>query len=199
MSLSHSRLSLRLALAFGVVLLVTSAAAAIGVWRLAGLRGIADDLGGASAARALLAQELHAIVVLSSARAEALLVADEPGFVARVEADRKATSARSTEVRKRLDALATDAESQRLFGAIDAAGNAFRGVRDDLVRRRKAGEAIAPGAIATGLRPAARSYEDAVNALAAHQRGRVAATRAAADDSARQGIALLLAGSLLGR
>ena len=42
---------------------------------------------------------------------------------ARIDADRKATSARSSEVRKRLDELAADAESQALFDAIDKAGN----------------------------------------------------------------------------
>ena len=71
--LSRLRLAPRLALAFGLVMLVTSLAAGIGIWRLDKLQDIANDLGGASAQRALLARELHAIVVLSSARAEALM------------------------------------------------------------------------------------------------------------------------------
>eukprot|EP01036_Dinobryon_divergens_P043873 gene43873-58481_t len=70
MSISHARVAVRLALAFGVVCLVMSLSAAVGIWRLAGLQDIADDLGGVSSERALLARELHAIVVLSSARAE---------------------------------------------------------------------------------------------------------------------------------
>ena len=36
-------------------------------------------------------------------------------------------------MRKRLDDLAADPESQALFDAIDKAGNGFRAVRDDLV------------------------------------------------------------------
>lgn len=55
-SISHARVAVRLALAFGVVCLVMSLSAAVGIWRLAGLQDIADDLGGASSERALLAR-----------------------------------------------------------------------------------------------------------------------------------------------
>ena len=96
MSISHARVAVRLALAFGVVCLVMSLSAAVGIWRLAGLQDIADDLGGASSERALLARELHAIVVRSSARAETLLEIDNPAYATRIDADRKATSARSS-------------------------------------------------------------------------------------------------------
>ena len=198
MSISHARVAVRLALAFGVVCLVMSLSAAVGIWRLAGLQDIADDLGGASSERALLARELHAIVVLSSARAETLLEIDNPAYAARIDADRKTTSARSSEVRKRLDELAADPESQALFDAIDKAGNGFRTVRDDLVKRRKAGEALPPDAIANQLRPAADAYAASVNKLAEYQRQRVAEAREAAARSESQGITLLAAGSLVG-
>ena len=137
-------------------------------------------------------------MVLSSARAETLLEIDNPAYAARIEADRKTTSVRSSEVRKRLDELAADAESQALFDAIDKAGNGFRTVRDDLVKRRKAGEALPPDAIANQLRPAADAYAAAVNKLAEFQRQRVAEAREAAARSERQGITLLAAGSLVG-
>src|SRR5450830_1082572 len=187
---SQIRLAPRLALAFGVVCLVMSLAAAIGVWRLVQLQGIADDLGGDSSERALLARELHAIVVISSSRAETLLLIDNPAFAARIDADRKATSARSAEVRKRLDALATDAASRDLFTAIDQAGNVFREARDKLVKQRAAGETIAEDAIRTLLRPAAERYAAAVDQLAE--------ARAAALSSQRQGISLLVTGSVVG-
>ena len=199
MSISHARVAVRLALAFGVVCLVMSLSAAVGIWRLAGLQDIADDLGGASSERALLARELHAIVVLSSARAETLLEIDNnPSYAARIDADRKITSARSSEVRKRLDELAADPASQALFDAIDKAGNGFRTVRDDLVKRRKAGEALPPDAIGKQLRPAADAYAAAVDKLADYQRQRVAEARAAAARSESQGITLLAAGSVVG-
>jgi len=198
MSLSQTRVAFRLALAFGVVCLVMSLSAAVGIWRLGELQDIADDLGGNSSERALLARELHAIVVLSSVRAETLLEIDNPAYTARIDADRKVTSARSAEVRKRLDELAEDPQSQRLFDAIDKAGNQFRSVRDDLVKRRKAGEALPADAIAGSLRPAADAYAKAVDELAEYQRQRVADARAAAMRSERQGKLLLAAGSAVG-
>ncbi len=198
MSLHNARLSLRLALAFGAVCLVMSLASAVGAWRLMNLQDLADDLGGPSAERALLAQELEAIVVLSAARAESLLEVDNPAYAARVDADRKITSARSTEVRKRLEALAYDDESRRLFAAIDEAGNGFRAARDALIKRRQAGEALPPDAVGQQLRPAADRYAAAVNAMAAYQRKRVAEDREAAGASERQGIVLLGGGVALG-
>ncbi len=198
MSLNNARLSLRLALAFGAVCLVMSLASAVGAWRLMNLQNLADDLGGPSAERALLAQELEAIVVLSAARAESLLEVDNPVYAARVDADRKRTSARSAEVRKRLEALAEDDESRRIFASIDATGNGFRTARDALVKRRQAGETLPPEAVGQLLRPAADRYAAAVNDMAAYQRKRVAQDREAASASERQGIALLGGGVVLG-
>ncbi|MDA8452316.1 methyl-accepting chemotaxis protein [Acidovorax sp. NCPPB 3859] len=198
MSLNNARLSLRLALAFGAICLVMSLAAGVGIWRLMNLQDIADDLGGESSERALLARELHSIVVLSSARAEALLEVGSPEYTARVDADRKQTSARSTEVRKRLEALAEDAESRRIFKDIDTAGNGFRAARDDLVKRRRSGETLPPDAVGKLLRPAADRYAAAVEEMADYQRKRVAEARARAGESEQQGIVLLVGGSLLG-
>ena len=163
MNFSRARLAPRLALAFGLVCLVMALASVIGIWRLIELRDLADDLGGNGAERALLARELQAIVVVSASRAETLLeVTDNPAYVVRIDADRKKTSARSEQVRKRLDELTGDEASNRLFSAIDTAGGAFRTVRDGLVARRKAGETLPPDAIAGSLRPAADAYARAV-------------------------------------
>ena len=195
---SRSRLRPRLALSFGLVCLVMVAASGVGVWRLAQLQAIADDLGGASSERALLARELHAIVVISASRAETLLLLDNADYAKRIEADRKITSQRSSVVRKRLEELAGDDESRRLFEAIDQAGNAFREVRDQLVKQRESGQAVAEATIGSALRPAADRYAQAVDQLAEYQRHRVEEARAAAASSERQGIALLVFGSLGG-
>ena len=87
---SPTHVAVRLAVAFGVVCLVMSLSAVVGIWRLDGLQDIVDDLGSASSERALLARELHAIVVLSFARAETLQEIDNnPTCAARMDADRK--------------------------------------------------------------------------------------------------------------
>jgi methyl-accepting chemotaxis protein len=178
--------------------MVMALAAGIGVWRLVELQGLADDLGGDSSERALLARELQAIVVISASRAETLLEMDNPAYAARIDADRKATSARSEVVRKRLEELATDEASKRLFIAIDSAGTKFRNVRDGLVKRRKAGETLPPDAVGNSLRPAADAYAKSVEDLAEYQRQRVAAARAEAEHSGNTGVALLISGILLG-
>ncbi|MEP7101955.1 MAG: methyl-accepting chemotaxis protein [Burkholderiales bacterium] len=191
---ARMRVASRLALAFGLVLVVTSAAAAIGIWRLDRLQDLADDLGGVSTQRALLARELHAIVVLSSYRAETLLNIDDAAFAARVNADRKLTSARSEVVRKQLEQLADDATTKELFVKIDAAGSGFRKVRDQLVKRKEGGEKVAGDEIQKTLRPAADAYAAAVDELAAYQANRVEASRLAAGKSEREGVTMLAAG-----
>ena len=195
---SRMRLAPRLALAFGLVMLVTSLAAGIGIWRLDRLQDIANDLGGASSQRALLARELHSIVVLSSARAETLLQIDDAEFAARINADRKLTSARSEVVRKALEDLADTDRTKELFGVIDEAGGKFRGVRDGLVKRKAAGEKVAGDDIAGKLRPAADAYAKAVDDLAAYQAQRVEEARAAAGRSEREGITMLSIGIAAG-
>ena len=192
------RLAPRLALAFGLVLLVTFIASGTAMWRLDRLQDIADDLGGASSERALLARELHAIVVLSSSRAETLLQIDDAAYAARINADRKLTSARSEVVRKRLDELADNERTKQLFGAIDAAGAKFRDVRNDLVKRKEAGTKLAGDEVQKVLRPAADAYAQAVDELALYQKQRVDEARVAAARSERDGIVMLATGALLG-
>jgi len=192
------RLAPRLALAFGLVLLVTLIASGTAMWRLDRLQDIADDLGGASSERALLARELHAIVVLSSSRAETLLQIDDAAYAARINADRKITSARSEVVRKRLDDLADNERTKQLFATIDAAGAKFRDVRNDLVKRKTAGDKLAGDEIQKQLRPAADAYSQAVDELALYQKERVDAARASAARSERDGIMMLAGGAVMG-
>ncbi|MDB5816650.1 MAG: hypothetical protein JWQ11_290 [Rhizobacter sp.] len=190
------RLVPRLALAFGVVLLVTFVANGVGIWRLDRLQDIADDLGGTSSERALLARELHAIVVLSSARAETLLQVDNAALEKTINADRKITSARSEVVRKRLEELVDTDRTKDLFTSIDAAGDKFRDTRNKLVKAKEAGNVPGTEQLAA-LRATADAYAQSVDDLALYQKQRVDEARAAAATSERNGIQMLLGGSLV--
>jgi methyl-accepting chemotaxis protein len=192
------RVTPRLALAFGLVLLVNFAGIGLGIWRLERLQAVADELGSTAAERALLAQELHAIVAISAERAQTLMRVDDPAYAATIGADRKATSARSEVVRKRLESLADTPRTHELFAAIDVAGNHFRDVRNALVKRREGGEAVAGDEIQRTLRPAADDYSAAVDALARYQQERVAEGRAAATRSRDDGVLVLGLGAALG-
>jgi len=192
------RITPRLALAFGLVLLVNFVGIGLGIWRLDRLQAVAEELGSTSAERALLAQELHAIVVISAERAQTLLRVDDAAWAAVIGADRKATSARSEVVRKRLETLTDTQRTRDLFQAIDVAGNHFRDVRNGLVKRKDGGEAVPGDEIQKTLRPAADAYASAVDALAQYQQERVAQGRAAAAQSRSDGIAVLVTGATLG-
>jgi methyl-accepting chemotaxis protein len=192
------RITPRLALVFGIVLLVNFAGIGLGIWRLDRLQAVADELGGTAAERALLAQELHAIVVISAERAQTLMRVDDAAYAAAIGADRKATSARSEVVRKRLDALADTQRTHDLFSAIDVAGNRFRDVRNTLVKRKEGGDSVTGDEIQRTLRPAADAYAGAVDELAHYQQERVAEGRSAAAHSRDDGVFVLAVGATLG-
>ncbi|GAA0740272.1 methyl-accepting chemotaxis protein [Ideonella azotifigens] len=192
------RLRARLSLCLAGVTLLMALASAVGAWRLRVLSDVAAELGGVAAERALLARELHAIVEISSFRAEALLVSDDKALATRVGADRKRTSERSAELRKRLESLLDDAQSLALMKQIDAAGNQFRDVRTALVKRDAEGSHVSTEEIEQKLRPAAAAYAKAVDELAKHEASLVEEKRADAVASARTGEALLLAGVVAG-
>ena len=195
---SRMRVTRRLAVAFAVVLLVNFAGIGLGIWRLDRLQAVAEELGGTAAERALLAQELHAIVVISAERAQTLMRVDDAGYAAAIGADRKATSARSEVVRKRLEALADTQRTRDLFAAIDAAGNRFRDVRNALVKRKEGGESVSGDEIQRTLRPAADAYAAAVDDLAHYQQQRVIEGREAATRSRDDGVFVLVVGAALG-
>ncbi|WP_077038146.1 methyl-accepting chemotaxis protein, partial [Pelomonas sp. KK5] len=196
--LERFRLAPRLALGFGLVLILMSLTVLLGMWRLAQLRDIADELGGASAERALLARELHAIVVISAERAETLLVTDNPDYAKHINEVRKATSDRSAEVRKRLEALSDTEQGSALYKKIDVAGEAFRVARNALVKQREGGKPVSDDDARNVLRPAASAYAKAVDDYAEYERDDVLASRDAAIASAEAGRNLLVTGIVLG-
>ncbi|MFN6995401.1 MAG: methyl-accepting chemotaxis protein [Aquincola tertiaricarbonis] len=192
------RLRARLTLCLAAVAGLMTMASGVGIWRLQQLGNAAAQLGGAAAERAMLARELHGIVEISAFRAEALLASDDKALAARVDADRKRTSKRSAELRKRLESLIDDERSAGLMKDIDSAGDRFREVRTALVKRDAAGEKVTAAELESQLRPAAGAYVEAVDALARHEADLVAAQRDQAVASARTGQGLLLAGVLAG-
>lgn len=192
------KLRARLTLCLAAVAVLMTLASGVGIWRLQTLGDVTSQLGGPAAERAVLARELHGIVEISAFRAEALLASDDKALATRVDADRKRTSKRSAELRKRLESLIDDEQSAALMKAIDAAGDRFRDVRTAMVKRDAAGEKVSAAELENQLRPAAAAYSDAVDALARHEAALVEQQRDAALASARAGQGLLLAGVLAG-
>ena len=93
MSISNLRVAVRLALAFAVVCLVMSLAAAVGIWRLSGLQQIADELGGPASERAVLARDAaHSATQPQVHPVLAHLVGDEVAHILVEAAQRQAVA-----------------------------------------------------------------------------------------------------------
>jgi methyl-accepting chemotaxis protein len=94
--MNNLKIGARLGLAFGLVLLITAAIAALGVWRLAVLKDASVQIANIEMERNALAQEWKAAIDLNWVRASASLKATDDGYVQSLSADMAATSQRAS-------------------------------------------------------------------------------------------------------
>ncbi|WP_232834366.1 MCP four helix bundle domain-containing protein [Rhodoferax ferrireducens] len=95
----------RLALAFGLVLLITAIIAAIGVWRLGTLKAAAQQIASTELERNSLAQRWTADINLNWVRASSALKTSDAAYIDALQTDMAATSKSVGEAQKKLEAL----------------------------------------------------------------------------------------------
>ncbi|PJI97997.1 methyl-accepting chemotaxis protein [Acidovorax sp. 69] len=155
--MNNLKIGARLSLAFGLVLLITAAIAAIGVWRLAVLKDASIRIANVEMERNALAQEWKAAIDLNWVRASASLKATDGGYIESLSSDMAATSLRASEVQKKLEALIDDATEKALMDRVATARAAYVGARAKLLERKKAGEDVF-ALVDRDLKPLASAY-----------------------------------------
>ena len=95
--MNNLKIGARLSLAFGLILLITAAIAATGVWRLAVLKEASNRIATVEMERNALAQEWKAAIDLNWVRASASLKATDAGYIQSLTADMATTSQRASE------------------------------------------------------------------------------------------------------
>ena len=154
---NNLKIGTRLSLAFGLVLLITAAIAAIGVWRLAELKDASVRIANVEMQRNALAQEWKAAIDMNWVRAAASLKSTDAGQIASLTTDMAATSQRASEVQKKLEALIVDATEKQLLERVAVTRSAYVGARAKLLERKKAGEDVAT-LVDSDLKPLATVY-----------------------------------------
>ncbi|KRB41106.1 methyl-accepting chemotaxis protein [Acidovorax sp. Root70] len=155
--MSNLKIGARLSLAFGLVLLITAAIAATGVWRLAVLKEASVHISTVEMERNALAQEWKAAIDLNWVRASASLKATDAGYIQSLTADMAATSQRASAAQKKLEALVDDATERSLMERVAVARVAYVDARAKLLERKKAGEDVF-ALVDSDLKPLAATY-----------------------------------------
>ncbi len=155
--MNNLKIGARLSLAFGLILLITAAIAATGVWRLAVLKEASSRIATVEMERNALAQEWKAAIDLNWVRASASLKATDAGYIQSLTADMAATSQRASEAQKKLEALVDDPVEKSLMERVAVTRKAYVDARAKLLDRKKAGEDVF-ASVDSDLKPLATAY-----------------------------------------
>ena len=165
--MNHLKIGARLSLAFALVLLITAAIAALGVWRLGVLKDASVQIATTEMERNALAQDWKAAIDLNWVRASASLKATDAGYIESLAADMTATSQRASVAQKKLEGLSDDASEKALMDRIATARSAYVGARAKLLERKKSGEDVF-ALVDSDLKPLANNYLTALADMADH-------------------------------
>ena len=195
-SFSSLRLGPRLALGFGAIVLLCVVAVGFGIDRIATMRELSEQLGTIDVEKLSLSERWGRSIEANTARNWVVVFATNEQIKNRVRADiKKAVDAQTVRL-KRLQEIATSDKDKQLLDDISKQRDIYQTMRNDLLKRKDAGEDIA-GEVIDKLFPAADAYQDVVEKLIQRQRDSMAETKVRAEEAARAAtIALSLGGGL---
>jgi methyl-accepting chemotaxis protein len=177
------RIGTRLALAFMLVLTITTTVSVLGVWRLGTLKDTSQQIATLEMQRSLLAQRWASQISINWVRASAALKTRDTVYIDALTKDMAATSKAISEDQKELESLIADAEGKELLAAVAKHRKTYVDARAALIKRQQAGEDIL-GAVDNDLRPLAETYLKAVDQVAVHARQMLADTQEKANATA---------------
>jgi methyl-accepting chemotaxis protein len=197
MKLSDIRLATRLGLAFGVVLLLVLAMAAVGGLQLRRIQ-LANAEQSAVEAQGMAVGDWRRETEINLVRSLVLAKGGNSSTLRDLLAEpMKATSLRITGLKELLDKLITEPQARALFDAVASQRKSYSTVRDDLFKRQKMGDVAGVEEDADKLlAPAAKAYLSSIEALASHLSATVKTSSEAQDRMMRN--ATIWLGALAG-
>ncbi len=186
------KIGARLALAFGIVLLILAATAAVGVWRLRDLANTTRVLATVDSQKLMLAQEWRNQVDLNWARTHALLLEADMSRMDMWDAELADGAKNTADVEKRLSALVVDSTGRALIAKVEAAAAAYAKSSAELKTTRRNGTDVFFD-IDGFLKPQSKAYRQAIHALDEHQQKIYDASVVAATANAVKGERIMMA------
>ncbi|WP_439606199.1 methyl-accepting chemotaxis protein [Hydrogenophaga sp.] len=196
MKLNDIKVGSRLALAFGLVLLITAVITGIGVWRLQELAQTTRQLATIDNEKLQLAVQWRQTIDLNWVRTRAAILDSDTSRIAAWQADMDKTSEVTLASRKRIIELVQTDVGKQLIADIDAAREAYRTPRANVMKARKAGEDVT-AALERDLKPLAEAYVNSILKLEQRQQAIYDATLKEAEENASSGRTILITGGVL--
>ena len=168
MTFSNLKVGLRLGLAFGAILCITTAIALAGMWRIAALQEASEHVATQEIEQQTLVEDWASNIRLNWVRTEAALKAIDRAYVEQLDADMAATTKDTERKLERITALVQDAQGQTLLAAIDKARKTYGDRRELIQQAHRGGEPDVAGMVDRDLRPLAQQYIQALDHLRAH-------------------------------
>ncbi|RJX30841.1 MAG: HAMP domain-containing protein [Oxalobacter sp.] len=191
--MKNFRIGARLAIGFAVVLLLMTAIAGIGVWRLQEVGVAADRMIKEALYRERKAEDWVTATTANGVRTIALMKSTDPDDQKYFQAEIKKTSARITVIQKDLNAMQKTADEEKLFAVMGEKRKAYLGLRDDIIKVKLAGrDAEAKNMVATKMIPALDEYVQSVEKVLEYQKVQIDKTAASIDANYRTGRWMLI-------
>jgi len=195
MQLHHLKVGPRLGLAFGLVLCITVALAALGAWRLHDLAGMTEQLTSTDNERLRATEAWHHTIDINWVRTRAALLDADNRHLQEWQAEMEQTVAQAALLRKQLEALEPSEEARALFARIEQMRLAYHTPRSQLMERRLRGEDVS-WEVERQLKPLAEAYSQTIEQLKQNQRERYEQSRAQVTEAAQQSRMILLLGTV---
>ncbi|WP_137917631.1 methyl-accepting chemotaxis protein [Hydrogenophaga sp. 2FB] len=196
MKLNDIKVGSRLAVAFGLVLLITALMAGIGVWRLQELVDTTRKLATTENEKLQLAARWRQTIDINWVRTRAAILDSDTSRIPTWQAAMDETSKISQASRDRMLELVHSDTGKKMLADIDAAREAYRTPRGAVMKARIAGEDVSV-ALDRDLKPLAEAYINTILKLEERQQGLYDATLKEAEENAVQGRTILVAGGVL--
>ncbi len=166
--LRSTRIGVRLALAFSIILVILAACVAVGVWRIGELAKTTEQVATTDSERLRLATQWRQFIDVNWVRTRALAMENDALRMEGWQTEMAKTSAETNVVAKRVAELVTSDEGKKLLEDIQAARAKYSAARVDLLQRKQEGQDVFDR-IQAELEPMAKAYSAAIGLLADYQ------------------------------
>ena len=161
----------RLALGFGLLLVLLMAITGVAVWQLQTTSSAAQGIIERPLAKERLISDWYLLIHSAVRRTTAIAKSSDNSLATFFADEQKSSAAKVTELQKQVEGLMETAEEKALFDAIGQVRKQYTSARDRVIELKKNGQAEAADQILEAeFIPAAKLYQDKVQALVAMQR-----------------------------
>ena len=200
-SLAHLSIGKRLAAGFALVLAMTLAIAAAGIWHLRAMAADTRAMMDVPMAKQQMIAEWRTQTFGAVRRTIAVVKSSDASLAGFFKQDAEMTANRATELMKKIEPLLSNDKEKAQFYKINDLRKVYAAAKEGAVKAKASGDADeATRLLEKEFLPAAKAYEGAVGVLVDMQRDQIAASAVAIEATITRSagtIAMLSAGALL--